>query len=250
MEPKEKLIYALDGLTVEEASVQIAELKNDVGIFKIGLELYVQLDRSFMNMLYKQEIPYFLDLKLHDIPRTMLGCLNRLYSLRPKFVTMHLDMRHSENMETMKPLIEEIITCQYYGMNILAITYLTCYNQNDLLAQIVPSHVSIEEYALSKAIFAIHDMGCAGVVSSVSTAGIIKTHCKDSLVVCPGISPEWANKKANYDQKRTATVDEAIRQGADYIVVGSAIRHEGKYTENAFRIVTEIKEAMNKYGKS
>lgn len=245
MEAKEKIIYALDGLTLKKAEEQIGLLKDFVGVFKIGLGLYPETSPDFFKKLYYSNIPFFIDLKLHDIPRTMIECLDKLQELKPRFITIHLDFRHSDNTRDLEHLSAVIKNLSMINVNVVAVSYLTCYNEKDLIAQGI-TDTSLEQYVLDKVRIA-KTANCKGVVASVSNAKKIKETYPDTFVICPGISPNWMNKDLNYDQKRKATIDDAIREGADYLVIGSAIRNNGNYVKNTIRIEMEIEEALEKY---
>lgn len=212
----ERIIFALDVSRMNDAKRLVRQLANSVGCFKVGLQLFIKEGPDIFNMI-KDNSPadIFLDLKLNDIPSTIEKAVEVVASHRVKYVTVHpcpgVNSFRSMNIE------------------VLAVTNLT---------SLPPS-----TNTFCNATWA-YETHCAGVICSGWDAFRIKKRFGTELkIVVPGIRPDW--HKAEDDQLRTVTPKQAIREGADMIVVGRPIRTAHDPREAAFRILNEISEVGN-----
>jgi orotidine-5'-phosphate decarboxylase len=235
MQPRERLIFPLDVPNKTEAGRLISLLKNHVGLFKVGLELFVAEGPAFLKFLANTaRVEYFLDLKFHDIPATVRGALARIMD-GARLATVHVDT----GREILKPSPE----ARNHGVNLLGVTVLTHLGPDDLKALGIasryakdPSQLVLLRARLAKA------AGCDGVVCAGTEARAVKAACgPEFLVVCPAIRPAWAAVPGD-DQKRVMTPYEAIKAGADYIVVGRPIRLAPDPVEAARQVVAEIEQ--------
>jgi orotidine-5'-phosphate decarboxylase len=209
--PEDRLIFALDVPSVEEAKRLVVTLREAVQFYKVGLELvatggYFEL----VDWLVGQGKKVFADLKLFDVPETVRSAVRQL-SRRPiTFTTIHGN----------DGILEA--ACREKGdLKILAVTVLTSLDQSDLAD--LGFSVDVHRLVLSRARRAL-EIGCDGIVSSGLEARAIRDHLGEKLlIVTPGIRPV-ENRPAD-DQKRVVTVEQALRNGADYIVVGRPIRN-------------------------
>jgi orotidine-5'-phosphate decarboxylase len=233
---KAKLIFPLDVPTESEALRLVTLLKNHVGLFKVGLELFVSTGPSILDAITKiTEADIFLDLKLHDIPETMRAARRAAARHRVRFVTVHCD-QHT-------PLAERLAS-DAGAPQLLGVTALTSLDQAELQAAgwYAPD-LTMERLVLLRAATAFQ-AGCAGVICSGQEARAIKRRFgRDFLVVTPGIRPTWAGVSAD-DQQRTSTPTEAIAQGTDYLVIGRPIRTAPDPVKAAERVVEEIAAAL------
>lgn len=234
-DPKDRLIFALDVPNKAEAVKLARALLPEVGMFKVGLELFMAEGPQLLRDL-AQEIPpekIFLDLKLYDIPATVLGALKTILP-GLAFVTIPCDIGFAGLQK---------IAAQT-GFKILAVTVLTSITSSEL--QELGLHSDFQDPArlvVRKADMA-RSAGCHGVVCSGREVKAVKEACgPDFLAVCPGIRPAWA-AVAGDDQKRTVTPYEAIKNGADYIVVGRPIRTAPDPVAAARKVVEEIAAGM------
>jgi orotidine-5'-phosphate decarboxylase len=235
MQPRERLIFPLDVPNKTEAERLISLLKNDVGLFKVGLELFVAEGPAFLHFLIETvRVEYFLDLKFHDIPATVRRALARIMS-GARLATVHVDT----GRESLKSSPE----ARENRVNLLGVTVLTHLKPDDLEAMGLA-----REYArdLTKLVLLRAGMaraaGCDGVVCAGTEVKAVKeAFGPEFLVVCPGVRPAWAAVPGD-DQQRVMTPYEAITAGADYIVVGRPIRLAADPVDAARKVVAEIEQ--------
>jgi orotidine-5'-phosphate decarboxylase len=234
--PRERLIFALDVPDAATAKACVHELRDHVGLFKVGLELFLAegpgLLAELTDMVGPQRI--FLDLKLYDIPATVLGAFNAVVQGLALF-TVPSDLGPTG--------LKNIVNSS--GANILAVTVLTSITGDDLLALGFDSQFAQDPTRLvvRKARMA-QDAGCRGVVCSGREVKAVKEACgSDFLAVCPGIRPAWSEVDGD-DQKRIVTPFEAITNGADFIVVGRPIRQANVKVAAARQVEEEIAMAL------
>jgi len=236
-EAKKRLIFALDVPEIEKAKYWLNLLKDKVGIFKVGLELFLGAGPQIINLIKDTtNAGVFLDLKFHDIPATVLAACRQAQKYGVDFVSIHTIYRHS--------LFHEF---QSSSTKIIGVTVLTSLDTSDLkaigireeLAQ-TPYKLVLKRAALAK------EAGCAGVVCSGQEVKYIKNHFgSDFLAITPGVR---LKDNAVQDQKRVVTPYEAIRNGSDYIVVGRSVRSASEPTEAAERVIKEIMQALQETG--
>jgi orotidine-5'-phosphate decarboxylase len=232
---KAKLIFALDVPSAGKARHLVTLLKDHVGLFKVGLELFVSAGPAVLDAISDQtDAGIFLDLKFHDIPETMRAAQRAAEQHRVRFVTVHCDQR--TRLSTRPATTRD--------PQLLGVTVLTSLSQADLQAAgwYAPD-LTVEKLALLRAETAVL-AGCAGVVCSGNEARQIKTRFgPDFLVITPGIRPAWAPVDKD-DQQRATTPAEAIAQGADYLVVGRPIRTAPDPVKAAERVIDEIAASL------
>lgn len=245
-EIKEKIVIALDVDTLEQAKELITELKDYTGVFKIGLQLYTSCGYEIFKFMKEQNIKFFFDVKLHDIPNTVSKASENIIRNGASFFNIHT----SGGKEMMRKAAESARkTAALLGREnpvILGVTVLTSINEemlrNDLKIPYKP-----DEYAVHLALTA-KEAGLDGVVASVWEAKKIKQACgKDFKVLCPGIRPEWADKN---DQKRLASPSNAVKEGADYLVIGRAVTSAPDRLKAIKMIYEEIENALLTQNKS
>ncbi|GAH54426.1 unnamed protein product [marine sediment metagenome] len=237
--PKDYLIFPLDVPTYEEAIRYVEILKEDVGLFKVGLELFVSVGPKILDAIReKSEAGIFLDLKFHDIPATVKGAFLAASAHGVTFTTVHCDEGEG--------LLRSVVENNPSGTKILAITVLTSLESKNLKGLgYLDRYVSdITELVMLKARMA-KEAGCSGVVCSGLEVEKVKANLgKDFIVVTPGIRPAWSLGVKD-DQKRIITPYQALKNGADYIVVGRPIRAAEKPIEAAKKVLDEIETAIS-----
>ena len=207
---KERLIVALDVNTLADALKWVKLLKDDVGVFKVGLELFVtQGPEIIKKMRAAGARAIFLDIKLHDIPATMRAAARQAVALGVDFLTCHCEQ------------IDIFTDMDLSDTRLLGITVLTSLEQTDLVRQGYDAPFTDPfKLAMLRAQIAL-GAGCHGVVcSGHEAAGMREVLGSDALIVCPGIRP--GGSEVN-DQKRVVTPRQAIEAGASHIVVGRPI---------------------------
>ncbi len=238
MQPRDRLIFPLDVADAAAARRFIALLRDEVGLFKVGYELFLAEGRAFLESLV-EDLPsgYFLDLKLHDIPATMAGAGRRLLK-GVKFLTVHIDqgVRVLQGMRRTLPS----------DIQVLGVTVLTSLSAADLLALGIDPRLAVDpplELVVRRARLA-QEAGCQGVICAGTEVRAVKEALgRDFLVVCPAIRPSWAAVPGD-DQKRVTATRQAIRAGADYVIVGRPIRTAADPVTAARRVVEEIGQGL------
>lgn len=240
MEAKKRIIFALDVQTVAEAEAFAALLKDHVGVFKIGLELFVACGPAVVEAVRKKApgCGIFLDLKLHDIPETIKGAMRSASTLGADFVTVHTN----DGSSLLKAAVEAGGASRILGVTVLTSLSADALKEAgiDIAKYKDPSDLVLQRASVARM------AGCAGIVCSAEEAALVrKEFGPDFLIVTPGIRSEG---DAIGDQKRVATPYEAIRNGADYIVVGRPIRKAPDPIKAAERIAAEIERALKERG--
>jgi orotidine-5'-phosphate decarboxylase len=209
--PEERLIFALDVPGAEEARRLIETLGDSVRFYKLGLELFTSGGYfELVDELLEQGKKIFADLKLYDVPETVASAVRQLRKRPITFTTVH------GNDSIMAAAARE-----KGDLKILAVTVLTSLDQNDL--RDLGYQADIGDLVLSRARRA-QELGCDGVIASGLEARSLRESLGEKmLIVTPGIRPV-ENRPAD-DQKRVVNVEQAIRNGADYLVVGRPIRN-------------------------
>lgn len=227
---RERLIFPLDLPSYEEAERYVELLNGHVGIFKVGLELFVKSGEAILETIKKKsEAEIFLDLKFLDIPATVGRATGVADELGVKFLTVHCD-----------PCLKKAAENAPKGTKILGVTVLTSASADDLKTMgLTPELCDPKKLVMHRAKMA-KAYGAAGIVcSGEEVEDIRKEFGKDFLTIVPGIRPTWSVVKGD-DQSRITTPAQAISRGADYIVVGRPIRDAADPAEAADRIAEEI----------
>lgn len=220
--PEDRLIFALDVPSAEEAKRLVTTLRDAVQFYKVGLELITSGEGfELIDWLVDQDKKVFADLKLFDVPETVAAAIRQLRRRRITFTTVH------GNDSILQA------ACREKGdLKILAVTVLTSLDQEDLKE--LGYQVDVRDLVLSRARRTV-EIGGDGVIASGQEARALKdAFGEDLTLVTPGIRP--AENRPADDQKRVVTVEDAIRNGADYIVVGRPIRNAPDPYEAALQI--------------
>lgn len=229
LDPRERLIVALDLPSVRTAEDMVARLGESVRFYKIGYQLAFAGGLSFAAGLIAAGKQVFLDLKLHDIGNTVTKGVESVAQLGATFLTVHA------YPQTMKAAVEGK---RGSTLRILAVTVLTSYDDADLAA--AGYEMNVKELAAARAAQA-RDTGVDGLVCSAEeVAGLRDIAGPGMALVTPGIRPAGS---ATGDQKRIMTPGRAIQAGADYLVVGRPIVDARDPQAAAEAIVTEIEQA-------
>ncbi len=237
-EPKDYIIFPLDLPTHNEAMSYVERLTDHVGLFKVGLELFISQGPDIIKSIQDTGTAgIFLDLKLHDIPATVKRAFLAASRHGPEFVTVHCD----EGGEILRTVAKN----NPGNTKILAITVLTSLDQKKLkqLGYAKKFVQDLPALVLLKARMA-REAGCHGIVCSGLEVGTIKRELGPELIaVTPGIRPAWSLVDQD-DQKRVVTPADAIKNGADYVVIGRPIRDAKDPADAARRVAKEIEEAI------
>jgi orotidine-5'-phosphate decarboxylase len=209
LDPRERLIVALDVASTGEAQALVERLGAAVSFYKIGYQLGFAGGLGFAQDLAQAGNQVFIDMKLHDIGNTVARGVESIARLGASFLTVHA------YPQTMHAAVEARAGSK---LRLLAVTVLTSYDDADLAA--AGYDFTVPELVAERAAQA-RDIGIDGLVCSAEEAARLRPLIRPSMVlVTPGIRPPGA---AAGDQKRVMTPSAAIRAGADYLVVGRPI---------------------------
>ncbi len=229
LDPRERLILALDVPSVAAAEAMVARLGDSVSFYKIGYQLAFAGGIDLARALAGAGKQIFLDLKLHDIGNTVARGVESVARLGASFLTVHAypqTMHAAVDARAGSPL------------RILAVTVLTSYDDADLAA--AGYDFTVPELVGERAAQA-RDIGVDGLVCSGEEAALLRPVIGAGMVlVTPGIRPAGT---AAGDQKRVMTPAAAIAAGADYLVVGRPILAAPDPKAAAEAIVAEIASA-------
>jgi orotidine-5'-phosphate decarboxylase len=223
---REKLIVALDYWDINDAIKLVEYLGDEVSFYKVGLGLQLAGGDSLAKSLIQQGKRVFLDYKYLDIEETIKTAVKRAAELEIDFLTVHG--------------VGGILRAAVEGrgnsrLKILCVTLLTSMDAEDVKE--MGFECDVEELVLARAKKAL-DAGVDGVIASAREAAAIRKQTSNKLmIVSPGIRPQ---DSASDDQKRVATPGEAIRAGADYLVIGRPITRAADPKQAARDIISEM----------
>ncbi len=238
MDPKERIILALDVNEYEEAVETVHRFQDYIDIFKVGSELFTATGPRIVEEINRRGKKVFLDLKFHDIPNTV----SRTARVAAQLGVFMFNVHALGGLEMMKQAAKALVSFSLKHNvdrpRLLGVTVLTSIDQDVLTHEMGVSH-RISTQVKHLALLA-RQAGLDGVVASPLDVKMIRDRCGEGfLIVTPGIRPFWADSD---DQKRTLSPRDALRKGADYLVIGRAITGQ-KNPENALsRILNEMEK--------
>lgn len=214
IEPRERLIVAIDSLTLKDAEKRVSLLRSEVSIFQVGLPLYTAVGPDVIKMINDQGAKVFLDLKYHDIPSTVAKAVYVASKLGAHMINVHAAGGHKMLGEALAAARDAAGGKKPAVM--LAVTVLTSMESlGDIGIQF-----EVREQVVRLATMAKQE-GYNGVVASPLEIKLIRKACGESfIIVTPGIRPVGS---IDYDQKRISGPKQAIEAGADYLIMGRPI---------------------------
>lgn len=223
----ERLIMALDLPTIDQAKALVDQLGDAVSFYKVGLELF--MSGNYYELIHWLNIHnkhVFADLKFFDVPETVARAVRVLSQHGVDFATVHGNDAIMEAAGKAKG-----------DLKVLAVTVLTSLDQGDMTD--LGFDCDVQKLVLSRARRALA-LGCDGVISSGLEVPALRAEVDNKLlVVSPGIRP--VENRPSDDQKRVVTVEQAFRNGADYIVVGRPIRDAADPRAAALAVQAQIR---------
>lgn len=219
---RDKLILALDVSDYDYAIELVEKFGDHVDLFKVGLELYTVAGPSVIREIQKRGKGVFLDLKFHDIPTTV----SKAGIAAARLGVFMFNLHASGGLDMLRKCRDDVVNvCLKENMNrprILGVTVLTSMSR-EVLRDEAGIHHSLNTHVKHLAGLSMK-AGLDGVVASANEAAMIRGHCgRGFLIVTPGIRTSWTPVD---DQVRTMTPKQAIREGADYLVMGRAIMNQ------------------------
>lgn len=230
IDPRDRLIVGLDVPTIVDAQAMVSKLGDAVSFYKIGFELVFAGGLALATHLLRTGKKVFLDVKLLDIDNTVEGAVRNIARMGVTFVTVHAYP---------KAMRSAVRARGNAALKLLGVTVLTSMNDDDLAAAGYADRV--EELVLSRAREA-REAGMDGIVCSPLEAGKVRATVGTGIsLVTPGIRPAGGQTG---DQRRVTTPTDAIRAGADYLVVARPILTAPDPHAAAQAIQAEIKAAL------
>ncbi len=214
-----RIILALDVDDHGYALELVDKFSENIDIFKVGLELFSIAGPQVVRDIHDRGKKVFLDLKFHDIPNTVSHAAQAAARLGVYMFNLHT----SSGMEALQRCRDDVVElCLKENIErpkILGVTVLTSLSQEVLRDEFGIQH-SLRTHVKNLTKMALK-AGLDGVVASGHETSLIRNHCgKDFLIITPGIRASWALPD---DQKRTMTPRDAMREGADFLVIGRSI---------------------------
>lgn len=230
-----RVIVALDLPSLEEARALAREVRDAVGMLKVGLELFVEAGPQALALGRDAGRPVFLDLKLCDIPETVDRAVARAAALGARMLTVH-----AGGGPAMLRRAVERARREGGGLQIVAVTVLTSLDAGDLGAMGVGGDVAAQVERLARMAWA---EGVRAFVCSPHEASRLRAALgAEAVLVTPGVRAAAAPTGGD-DQKRTMSAGEAARAGADWVVVGRPIRDARDRLAAARAIADEVEVA-------
>lgn len=232
MAAKNPIVFALDFATGKEALAAAREVAPAIGMVKVGLELFVQEGPDVVGIFHELGLPVFLDLKLHDIPATVEGAVAGAAKLGARLLTVHA----SGGRAMLRGAVER---AKAHGgtTDICAVTILTSLDGGDLDDVGLAGTPGQAALRLAKMAWA---EGVRWFVCSPAEVKALRAELgPEAVLVTPGVRPAEGPRG---DQKRVATPEQAIRDGASWVVIGRPIRDAANRLEAASRIARAIEE--------
>lgn len=231
---RDRLIFALDVPSAEEAKRLLDLLQGQVSFVKVGLELYTAAGPDMVKRVVERGMRVFLDLKFLDIEETVRRATARVAAMGVDFLTVHA------NRKALKAAVQGR---EGSSLKLLAVTVLTNFDGQDLRDMGIQR--TVQDLVAARALLA-SEVGCDGVVASGEEPEAIRQKVGPRFViVTPGVRP--AGKGVD-DHARATTPTQTIAAGADYLVVGRPIRDAVDPAAAAAAIVAEMQTAFDARG--
>ncbi|HVZ73522.1 MAG TPA: orotidine-5'-phosphate decarboxylase [Polyangia bacterium] len=233
--PRDRVIVACDVPDLKGLEALLDKLEGQPSFYKVGLELFVAEGERAIELVRKRGGRIFLDLKLHDIPETVARAVQSARRVEADLLTVHTSGGYE--------MLTRAAQAAEGHVKILGVTVLTSLAQDDLHAEGI--EVTIPEMVRARARIAAK-AGISGLVCSSHEIEAARSAAPGLLIVVPGIRPATGPGAAAGDQKRVATPEIAIKNGADYLVVGRPLRDAPEPAIAFDMLVGEVAAALAK----
>jgi orotidine-5'-phosphate decarboxylase len=233
VDPRSRLIVALDVSTATAAHKVVSQLGDSVHLYKVGMQLYTAEGPHLVRELVASGQQVFLDLKYHDIPNTVASAVTEAAKLGVSMLTVH-----AAGSARMLCAAADAAHAMNPKLKVLAVTVLTSLDENDLAK--IGFQGTIQEETLRLSTLALAN-GCDGIVASAREASHLRHELGHNFaLVTPGVRPVGSGRG---DQVRVVTPAEAIAAGASHIVVGRPITEAADPAAEARAILSQIEGA-------
>lgn len=207
MSLRNKIILALDVGSLQKAKQFVNKLSCQIKIFKVGAQLFTAAGPEIIDFINKKGARAFLDLKFFDIPNTVANAVRASVRLKVSMLTLHILGDEEMLKQAVAAARDEARRLKLKKPLLIGVTVLTSREAN-FKEVLILAKMGLE-------------CGLDGVVCSAREASLLRKRIKKKFViVTPGIRPRGA---VNFDQKRTTTVNEALKAGSDFLVIGRPI---------------------------
>ena len=224
---RDRLIVALDFPTPAKALALVSVLSDAVSIYKIGLQLYTAAGPEIVRAVAATGAKIFLDLKLHDIPNTVAKAVGAAGELGVQMLTIHLSGGRA--------MLEAAASAKSPSLLLLGVTVLTSSTQETLSETGVSSTLEAQVLRLGQL---GKECGIDGLITSPHEVRVLRERLGSEItLITPGVRPAWAPAD---DQKRFTTPAEALKSGADYLVIGRPITAAAEPRAAVERLLDEI----------
>jgi orotidine-5'-phosphate decarboxylase len=230
---RDRVIVACDVPDLNGLNGLLDRLDGRPSFYKVGLELFVAEGERAVEAVRKRGGRIFLDLKLHDIPETVARAVQSARRIEAELLTVHTSGGYE--------MLSRAAQAAEGAVKILGVTVLTSLEQDDLRAEGIEA--TIPEMVRARARIAAK-AGIAGLVCSSHEIEAARGAAPGLFIVVPGIRPASGAGSAAGDQKRIATPTSAIRNGADYLVVGRPLRDTPDPAKAFEAVVAEVTAAL------
>jgi len=241
---RDKVCLPLDGLeTLDDVQERLEELCEVVGLYKVGKESFTRFGPEVVHLIHDYDADVFLDLKYHDIPKTVKGAAKAATELGIYMFNVHA----SGGLEMMQDAVQGAREgAEEYGVRkpkIIGVTVLTSQDQDVLNNQLrIPGEVNDQVLNLAQL---TNKAGLDGIVCSAADISAIKDRLPNKFMyVTPGI--KGPNTPAGSDQKRVSTPGNAVQDDSSILVIGRAITRQ-KTAEERLEAGYEVLKDMAKY---
>ncbi|MBS1811518.1 MAG: orotidine-5'-phosphate decarboxylase [Acidobacteria bacterium] len=240
IQPKDRIVVALDVETPAQALALVEKLRGLVGMFKIGKQLFTAAGPDIVRQIVGSGERVFLDLKFHDIPNTVASAGVEAARLGVSIFNVHALGGSAMMRATVDAINAAAERENFTKPIILAVTILTSHDQSSLHE--IGLERSIQEQVIRLAQLA-NSVGIDGVVASPLEIAPLRASIENPnfVILTPGVRPAGA---ALNDQKRVMTPGDAVKAGADYLVIGRPITGAENPAAAAQKISEEIEQAV------
>lgn len=224
---RDRLIVALDFATQAKALALVSVLSGSVSTYKIGLQLYSAAGPAVVQAVAATGAKIFLDLKLHDIPNTVAKAVAAAGELGVQMLTVHLSGGST--------MLKAAVAAKPPQLSLLGVTVLTSATQETLTEIGVDHELQDQVVRLAEL-----GKGCGvdGLITSPHEVGLLRARLGPEItLVTPGVRPAWSVAD---DQKRFMTPRDALKGGADYLVIGRPITAAADPRAAVERVVEEM----------